>query len=178
MLCRQDMPSATNETVRTIHATRAPWMGWRSPSSCTAMAIERQPPIRNDAMAAINAQRKRSRPCPIGCTSSGGMRSRRRETASSTSLIESAPECAASASIAVDPDTIPAMSFATAMNTLASRAMTTVRVLSPCAALRRAVAERRCGGVCTQIDLHHPVVARGLRAKPSQALLIEIPAVK
>jgi hypothetical protein len=56
-----------------------------------------------------------------------------------------AAECAASASRPVEPESKPPINFATAMATLERSAMTTVRVLSPSATLRRAVADRRWG---------------------------------
>ena len=61
-----------------------------------------------------------------------------------------------SASMAVDPETSPATNFAIAMTTLARSAMTMVRVLSPSAARRRAVGERRWGGVCALVALTTP----------------------
>src|SRR5437868_15519451 len=46
----------------------------------------------------------------------------------------------------VDPEASPATNFAVAMTMLARNPMTMVRVLSPSAARRRAVGERRWGG--------------------------------
>src|SRR5713226_8947384 len=145
MLCRKDNPSAANEIARTIHAAGPPDIACGSLNSATAKAMDRQPPIRNDEIAAMKAQRNRSRPWPLGCVSSAGARSRRSPTVRNTSLTESAAECAASASMPVDPEASPANNFATAITMLARNAITTVRVLSPAAALRRAVADRRWG---------------------------------
>src|SRR5258708_6417597 len=47
--------------------------------------------------------------------------------------------------MAVDPETSPPINLATAMTMLATSAIAMMRVLSPWAALRRAVAERRWG---------------------------------
>jgi len=49
----------------------------------------------------------------------------------------------------VDPETNPPINFAMPMTTLDASAMTMVRLLSPSAVLRRAVAERRWGKVRT-----------------------------
>src|SRR5438128_1060250 len=147
MLCSQDVPSAANEIARTIHAAGPPDTVWRALSPAIAMATDKQPPIRNDAIAAMKAQRNRSRAWPRGCVASAGWRSRRSPTARNTSFTESAVECAASASMPVDPETSPAINFAIAITMLARNAMTMVRVLSPSAALRRAVAERRRGRI-------------------------------
>ena len=48
--------------------------------------------LKDAAIAAINAQRKPSRPWPIGCDASAGLRARLRETASNTSFNVSANE--------------------------------------------------------------------------------------
>src|SRR6267378_214000 len=145
MLCSQDIQSAANGIARTVQAARPPEIGWRCLSSAMAKAMERQPPIRNDEIAAMKAHRNRSRRWPPGCVASAGVRSRYSPTARNTSFTESAAECAASASMPVDFEASPAINFAIAMTMLASNAITTVRVLSPSAALRRAVAERRWG---------------------------------
>src|SRR5262245_32518612 len=104
--------------------------------------MERQPPIRNEAIAAMNAQRKRSRACPSGCAWSGGLLARCSPIARKSSLTQSAPECAASAIKPPERDTSPAASLAAAMATLASSATTIVRTLSPSRARRSAVADR------------------------------------
>ena len=58
------------------HGVTPPGTGRCVFKPATAIAIERQPPIKKDAMAAMKAHRKRSRPCPSGCSASGGWRSR------------------------------------------------------------------------------------------------------
>lgn len=107
------------------------------------MPTEKQPPMRNDAIAARNAHRNRSRPWPSGCSSSAGAVARRREMPRRTSLVASASECAASARSAVDPDISPLINFAMAMTTFAASAMTIVRQLSFLSILFSAARDRR-----------------------------------
>ncbi len=66
---------------------------------------------------------------------SAGLLARLSEMPSNTSFNESANECAASASIAVDPDVRPAINFAIAITTFAMNAIMIVRALSPRASL-------------------------------------------
>ena len=120
-------------------------LGFRTPISSSRMArpIEKQPPIRNEAMAAIRAQRKLIRPWPRGCRGSAGLRDPVSASQRKTSLIESAAEWPASASIAADPEASPAITFATVTTMFARSAIRMLRAFPFRAALLRAAREWR-----------------------------------
>src|SRR3954447_7215587 len=80
---------------------------------------------------AMKAQKYVSRPKPNGCQSSAGRSPRLSAMNSSTSVIVSARECAASDSIADEWLISPPTSLAIAMPRFATPATTTVPVLSP-----------------------------------------------
>jgi hypothetical protein len=66
MLCSQEVPSVRNETARTIHARGPPGTGWCPLRCAIAIAMDTQPSIGNDAIAATKDQRILSRPWPRG----------------------------------------------------------------------------------------------------------------
>ncbi len=96
-----------------------------------ANPIDTHPPMRNEAIAAMNAHRKRSRPWPKGCVMSAGTPPRSSDMPRNTSFNESASEWPASASRATEPDSKPAASFAAARTRLATSAKVMVREVSP-----------------------------------------------
>jgi hypothetical protein len=81
--------------------------------------------------AAMSDQKNRTLPYPNGCRRSAGRSECRSAASNSPSVVVSATECAASASMAADPVNNPATAFITAIAALTVNATTTVRVLSP-----------------------------------------------
>jgi hypothetical protein len=81
-------------------------------SSSTPRTIEKAAPERKIISAARNDKKKRSFPCPKGCSASGGRSLNESESFKKTWCKLSATECAASASIALEPVTAPAAPLA------------------------------------------------------------------
>lgn len=82
------------------------------------------------AIDASSAQMYRSGPYPSGCASSAGLALRFSAASSITSVTVSATECAASASIALDPLMTPPTALAAAMPRFVTTATRTVPTLS------------------------------------------------
>ena len=87
--------------------------------------------------AASSDQKYRSWPCPNGCSSSAGRSASCSDVSRNSWSSVSAAECAASASMALEPLRIPATSLTTPTRTLAAPATMTVRRVSCCGLRRR-----------------------------------------
>jgi hypothetical protein len=97
---------------------------------------------------------------------SAGRCDRRSAASSNPSVVVSATECAASASIAADPVSAPATAFITAINALTTRATMTVNVLSPCRSPTCREGEPAAPARLSRVGWRSPVAAATDRRHP------------
>ena len=97
---------------------------------CTPSYTEKIAPATKMPTAASRDQKNRAFPYPNGWMGSAGRAATLRLASRKTWLMVSATECAASASIELEPLTKPPMSLATAISRFAASATSTVILLS------------------------------------------------